>query len=294
LTSTLAKTDTDISTRSSRPVIVLRNITKTYMMGSVAVDVLRGISMTIDHGDFVAIMGASGSGKSTTMHIIGCLDIPSRGYYWLDGIDVRTLTDTDLSMIRNRKIGFVFQSFNLIPRLSVLANVELPLTYRGVNKQERRERSTAALAATGMSHRLTHMPTELSGGEQQRVAVARAIVTNPSIILADEPTGNLASHQSAEVMNIFSQLNAEGRTIVLVTHEKDIAEYAKRIIRIQDGVVVEDIRSLPVNAMPPRLESNPSTTYHTVLSPGSYKTDTLNSGLGAYTPPSESIHRRPK
>lgn len=253
MTSTLAGPEIGKSAQAPKPVIVLRNITKTYMMGSVAVEVLRGMSMAVNRGDFVAIMGASGSGKSTTMNIIGCLDIPSRGYYWLDGINVRTLTDEDLSKIRNRKIGFVFQSFNLIPRLSVLANVELPLTYRGIKKQERRERAIAALSATGMSHRLIHMPAELSGGEQQRVAVARAVATNPSILLADEPTGNLASHQSAEVMNIFSQLNAEGRTVVLITHEENIAEYAKRIIRIQDGMVVEDTRSLPVDALPPRL-----------------------------------------
>ncbi len=295
MTSTLTEPKAAKAAKSSKPVIVLRNIRKTYMMGHVAVEVLRGISMTIDPGDFAAIMGASGSGKSTTMHIIGCLDVPSRGYYWLDGIDVRSLTDEDLSKIRNRKIGFVFQSFNLIPRLSVLANVELPLTYQGVKKQERRERAVAALSATGMSHRLIHMPTELSGGEQQRVAVARAVVTNPSILLADEPTGNLPSHQSAEVMNIFSQLNAEGRTVILVTHEEDIAEHAKRIIRIQDGMVVRDTRSLPVDALPPRLDASSKKTASRPISARLADGSSPPHGLLLNTDtPSESISRDSK
>ncbi|MHB8262699.1 MAG: ABC transporter ATP-binding protein [Acidimicrobiales bacterium] len=257
MTSTLAISRSDTIQRTRKPVIVLRNVTKTYVMGEVEVQSLRGISLSIERGDFVAIMGPSGSGKSTTMNIIGCLDVPSRGRYWLDGVDVRTLEDADLSKIRNQKIGFIFQSFNLIPRISALANVELALAYRGVKAKERRVRATEALQATGVGDRLTHMPSELSGGEQQRVAVARAIATNPSIVLADEPTGNLATVQSAEIMAIFSRLNAEGRTIVLITHEEDIALYAKRIIRIRDGMVIEDYRRYPINALPPHLDSVP-------------------------------------
>jgi putative ABC transport system ATP-binding protein len=239
---------------------MLRRVTKTYVMGDVEVQSLQGISLYIEQGDFVAIMGPSGSGKSTAMNIIGCLDVPSRGHYWLDGVDVRTLGDADLSRIRNRKIGFVFQSFNLIPRMSALANVELALAYRGMKARERRVQATAALQATGVGDRLTHMPSELSGGEQQRVAVARAIATNPSIVLADEPTGNLATAQSAEVMAIFSRINAERRTVVLVTHEEEIALFAKRIIRIRDGRVLEDYRRYPIDALAPHLDPVPPTS----------------------------------
>jgi putative ABC transport system ATP-binding protein len=209
-------------------------------MGEVEVAALRGVSLVIDQGEFVAIMGASGSGKSTMMNIIGCLDVPTRGRYWLDGVDVRRLDEPALARIRNRKIGFVFQSFNLIPRTTALSNVELPLTYAGVPARERRARAMAALEMVGLADRVGHLPNEMSGGQQQRVAVARAIVTNPALILADEPTGNLDSRSSEDVIGVFHQLNREGRTVVLITHEPDIAAHARRVIRLRDGLVVSD------------------------------------------------------
>jgi putative ABC transport system ATP-binding protein len=199
-------------------------------------------------------MGASGSGKSTMMNIIGCLDVPSRGQFFLDGIDVRTLDEAALSRVRNRKIGFVFQSYNLVPRTTALRNVELPMLYAGVKARERRARAKAALELVGLGDRLTHMPNEMSGGQQQRVALARAIVTNPALVLADEPTGNLDTVTSAEVMQMFSRLNAGGRTIVVITHEEDIAAYAKRTVRLRDGLIVEDKRRTPVEAPPPLLQ----------------------------------------
>ncbi|HET6965824.1 MAG TPA: ABC transporter ATP-binding protein [Acidimicrobiales bacterium] len=223
-----------------QPVIALRNVTRTYQMGDVEVQALRGVSLLIELGEFVAIMGASGSGKSTLMNIIGCLDVPTRGRYWLDGVDVRNLDEAALARIRNRKIGFVFQSFNLLPRTTALANVELPLTYAGVPARERRIRAEAALELVGLSDRARHVPSEMSGGQQQRVAVARAIVTNPSLILADEPTGNLDTESSADIMSVFDQLNRSGRTVVLITHEPDIAAHTRRIVRLRDGLVVSD------------------------------------------------------
>jgi putative ABC transport system ATP-binding protein len=226
-----------------RPVIVLRRVEKTYAMGELEVQALRGVSLTIEQGDFVAIMGASGSGKSTLMNIIGCLDVPTRGKYLIEGVDVRLLDDSQLAEIRNRKIGFVFQTFNLIPRTSAVHNVELPLIYGRTNAKDRRQRALFALARVGLGDRVEHMPSELSGGQQQRVAVARALVTNPALILADEPTGNLDSVATAEVLQVFSQLNNEGRTIVLITHEPDVAARATRTIRLMDGQVVEDSRS---------------------------------------------------
>jgi putative ABC transport system ATP-binding protein len=221
-------------------VIALRNVERTYRMGEVAVHALAGVSLVIEPGEFVAIMGASGSGKSTMMNVIGCLDVPDRGRYWLDGVDVRQLDEAALSRIRNRKIGFVFQSFNLIPRTTALSNVELPLLYAGVPAKERRARALAALELVGLADRVRHVPSEMSGGQQQRVAVARAIVTNPSLILADEPTGNLDSASSADIMGVFDGLNRDGRTVVLITHEADIAAYTRRMVRLKDGLILSD------------------------------------------------------
>jgi putative ABC transport system ATP-binding protein len=225
-----------------RPVISLRNVVKEYRMGDTDVHALRGVSLDIVRGDFVAIMGASGSGKSTLMNIVGCLDVPTRGHFWLDGVDVRTLDDDDLARIRNRKIGFVFQSFNLLPRMSAVANVELPLVYAGVRPKQRRARAESALTAVGLGERMDHYPSELSGGQQQRAAVARAIVTNPALILADEPTGNLDTESSLDVMSVFDALHSQGRTVVLITHEEDIAGYTERVVRLRDGRIVDDFR----------------------------------------------------
>lgn len=220
-------------------------ITKQYKMGTAVVDALRGIDLAIEQGEFVAIVGPSGSGKSTLMNLIGCLDRPTSGEYYLEDRKVDSLSDDELARIRNRKIGFVFQTFNLLPRRDCLHNVELPLLYSNVGGKERHRRAVAILERVGLKERLHHKPNELSGGERQRVAIARALVTNPSIILADEPTGNLDSKTGCEIMAILDELNREGRTIVLVTHEKYIAEYASRIIHIRDGLIVsEDVSVL--------------------------------------------------
>ena len=242
MTVSLADTGIGTSPHSPRPVIWLHNVVKTYLLGDTEVHALRGVSLEVDRGDFVAIMGASGSGKSTLMNIMGCLDVPTRGHFWLDGVDVRTLDDDDLAEIRNRKLGFVFQSFNLLPRMSAMANVELPLVYAGVRQSERRARAARALQAVGLGERMEHYPSELSGGQQQRAAVARAIVTNPALILADEPTGNLDTESSLDVMSVFASLHAQGRTVVVITHEDDIAGYTERVIKLRDGRIVNDYR----------------------------------------------------
>jgi putative ABC transport system ATP-binding protein len=227
-----------------RPVIDIEDVERVYRLGEdVEVRALDGVSLRIARGEFVAIMGSSGSGKSTLMHILGCLDAPTAGRYLLDGVDVRDIPGDDLADLRNRKIGFVFQSFNLVARTTALANVELPLAYAGLGRSERRSRAAAALAAVGMEDRLHHLPSELSGGQQQRAAVARAIVTDPSIVLADEPTGNLDSHSTEEILAIFSRLNAEGRTVILITHEGDVAARARRVVRLSDGRVLSDERA---------------------------------------------------
>jgi putative ABC transport system ATP-binding protein len=222
-------------------VITLEGITKVYRAGEVEVAALKGISLHIPEGEFVAIMGPSGSGKSTLMNLIGCLDQPSSGRYILDQYDVSALTDDQLAWIRNRKIGFVFQSYNLIPRASAVHNVEMPLIYAG-DSQQRRARAMAALESVGLLQRAGHLPNELSGGQQQRVAVARALVTDPAILLADEPTGNLDTESSLEIMRLLRDLNRQGRTIVLITHEADIAAFAQRTVRLRDGVIVSDQR----------------------------------------------------
>jgi putative ABC transport system ATP-binding protein len=225
----------------SSAVIELQDVSRSYAVSEeVVVHALDGVSLRVEHGEYVAVMGASGSGKSTLMNIIGCLDAPTAGRYLLDGTDVRDIAEDDLADLRNRKIGFVFQSFNLVPRTSALANVELPLAYAGLNRSDRRERAQAALLAVGMADRVRHLPSELSGGQQQRVAIARAIVTNPSLILADEPTGNLDSHSTADVLELFEALNATGRTVVLITHERDLAARARRRVRLGDGRVLAD------------------------------------------------------
>jgi putative ABC transport system ATP-binding protein len=223
-----------------QPVIELRQIRKTYFMGSNSLDVLRGITLSIQRNEYVALMGPSGSGKSTLMNIIGCLDTPSAGTYILNGHDVSKMSDDDLAEIRNNEIGFVFQQFNLLPRLSAAENVALPLIYAGVGRKERMERAMVALEKVALQDRSHHKPNELSGGQIQRVAIARALVNNPSILLADEPTGNLDSKTSIEVMQIFGHIQAAGNTVVLVTHEEDIAGYAKRVVRLRDGLVESD------------------------------------------------------
>ncbi|WP_313342101.1 ABC transporter ATP-binding protein [Sedimentibacter sp.] len=218
--------------------IDLKNITKTYDMGSVQVQVLGGITMHVDEGEFIAIIGPSGSGKSTLMNIVGCLDTPTTGEYYLDGKEISTYNEKQLSKIRNQKIGFIFQKFNLLPKLTALENVELPLIYRGMNQKERRQKSIDALTKVGLNDRMNHKPTELSGGQQQRVAIARALAGDPPVLLADEPTGNLDSKSGSDVMNLIKQLSKEGKTIVLITHDSEIAMEAKRTITIKDGLLV--------------------------------------------------------
>ena len=223
-----------------QPVIDIADVWKSYPMGSETVHALRGCTLAVQPGEYVAVMGPSGSGKSTLMNIIGCLDVPTSGAYRLDGQDVGTLSDDALAHVRNRQIGFVFQTFNLLPRQNCLENVELPLVYAGVGRAERRARAAEALASVGLGDRLTHRPNELSGGQRQRVAVARALVNRPAILLADEPTGNLDSTTSEEIMRLFERLAREGNTLIVVTHEDDIAAHARRVVRLRDGVVEAD------------------------------------------------------
>ena len=222
---------------------------KTYQMGDITVHALRGVSLRVERGEYVAIMGTSGSGKTTLMNIIGCLDLPTAGVYRLNGLDVRTVQEDALSDVRNRFIGFVFQSFNLIPRTRAIENVELPMAYGGIPRGLRRERAVVALGAVGLADRVDHVPSELSGGQQQRVAIARALVTNPALILADEPTGNLDSASTEEVLGIFERLSAEGRTVVLITHEDEVAAHARRVIRLRDGEIIADELSSGTESM---------------------------------------------
>ena len=222
--------------------IEARELVKTYTMGDQTVHALRGVSLDIAEGDFVAIMGASGSGKSTLMNILGCLDLPSSGEYRLAGEEVEAMAQDQLASIRNRRIGFVFQQFNLLPRTSALENVELPMLYAGVKAAARRERALAALARVGLAERASHSPSELSGGQQQRVAIARALVNRPQLILADEPTGALDTKTSEDIMRLLTELNAQGMTVVIVTHETDIAAWARRKMVFRDGLIVEDLR----------------------------------------------------
>ena len=223
-------------------IIETRDLWKTYVMGTEEIHALRGVSIAIDKGEYVAIMGPSGSGKSTLMNLIGCLDTPSQGSYLLNGKQVSQMNDNELAQIRNQEIGFVFQTFNLLPRASALHNVELPLIYAGMPSKERGERAREALRKVELENRMTHKPNELSGGQRQRVAIARALVNNPSILLADEPTGNLDSKTGVEIMNLFERLHAGGNTIILVTHEADIAAHAHRVISIRDGQIEKDVR----------------------------------------------------
>jgi len=231
--------------------IELEGVTKTYRMGDVDVHALRGVSLSIDEGEFVAVMGSSGSGKSTLMNILGCLDRPTQGTYRLSGQEVSRLDRNQLAEVRNKTLGFVFQSFNLLSRTSALENAELPMVYGGYTNKERRRRAKDALERVGLGARLDHHPNQLSGGQQQRVAIARALVNSPKVILADEPTGNLDSRTSLEIMALFQELGRSGMTIVLVTHETDIATFAARVVVLRDGKVLSDQRQTPVAAVPP-------------------------------------------
>ena len=222
------------------PMISVKELRKTYIMGTEKVHALQSITVDIEKNEYLALMGPSGSGKSTLMNLLGCLDTPSSGEYYLNSTNVSTMTDSELAEVRNKEIGFVFQTFNLLPRLTALENVGLPLVYAGINKSKRREMAMEALEAVGLGDRVTHRPNELSGGQRQRVAVARALVNKPSIILADEPTGNLDSKTSVEIMGLFEKIHQSGNTVIVVTHEKDIAEHTHRIIRLRDGLVETD------------------------------------------------------
>jgi|SRR5690625_2286067 len=229
-----------------KPVIKIRNITRNFPLGNDVVKVLKGIDLDIERGEYVALMGPSGSGKSTLMNLLGCLDTPTSGVYELNGKNVSNMTDDELAEIRNKEIGFVFQTFNLLPRTTALENVALPMIYAGYSKKDRLERAREVLISVGLGDRMDHKPNQLSGGQRQRVAVGRALVNNPSIILADEPTGNLDSKTSVEIMNLFNKIHAAGNTVILVTHEEEIAENAHRIIRLRDGMIESDTKNQPV------------------------------------------------
>ncbi|WP_061321006.1 ABC transporter ATP-binding protein [Clostridium botulinum] len=224
--------------------LIVKDIEKTYNTGEISFKALKGISLKIERGEFTSIMGPSGSGKSTFMNILGCLDKMDKGEYILNGKDVTDLTENDLAYVRNKEIGFVFQAFNLLPRMTILDNVELPMVYAGVPLKERKERALSALERVGLIERINHRPNEISGGQKQRVAIARAIVNNPSVIMADEPTGNLDTKSSLDIMRIFENLNEEGSTIIMVTHEPDIAKYTKRVVKFRDGHIVSDEKVL--------------------------------------------------
>jgi putative ABC transport system ATP-binding protein len=233
------------------PVIEIKHIKKEYVMGSQVIAALKDVSLSINKGEYVALMGPSGSGKSTLMNILGCLDSPSAGSYKLNNTEVAEMTDDQLALVRNKEIGFIFQTFNLLPRLTALENVALPMVYAGMSKADRTKRAEEVMAMVGLKDRMTHKPNELSGGQRQRVAIARALVNNPSIILADEPTGNLDTKTSYEIMAIMEDISRHGNTVIIVTHEEDIARHARRIMRLRDGLIETDIANTPVMAGEP-------------------------------------------
>ncbi|MFM2307269.1 MAG: hypothetical protein RLZZ367_1938 [Bacteroidota bacterium] len=233
------------------PVIEIKHIKKEYVMGSQVIAALKDVSLSINKGEYVALMGPSGSGKSTLMNILGCLDSPSAGSYKLNNTEVAEMTDDQLALVRNKEIGFIFQTFNLLPRLTALENVALPMVYAGMSKADRTKRAEEVMAMVGLKDRMTHKPNELSGGQRQRVAIARALVNNPSIILADEPTGNLDTKTSYEIMAIMEDISRHGNTVIIVTHEEDIARHARRIMRLRDGLIETDIANTPVMAGAP-------------------------------------------
>lgn len=236
-----------------QPLITIKDLGRKYVIGAETIHALKSVSLTINKGEFVALMGPSGSGKSTLMNLLGCLDTPTKGEYILNGINVSSMTDSELATVRNKEIGFVFQTFNLLPRSTALDNVALPLIYAGVKKKDRNARSIQALENVGLGNRVTHKPNELSGGQRQRVAVARALINNPSIILADEPTGNLDSKTSIEIMGLIEEIHLKGNTIIIVTHEEDIAQHAHRIVRMRDGLIEEDYLNKDVKTVSSKL-----------------------------------------
>jgi len=238
----------------NEPLIIIKEVGRKYVIGSEIIHALKSVTLNINKGEFVALMGPSGSGKSTLMNILGCLDTPSKGEYILNGIHVSEMTENELAEVRNKEIGFVFQTFNLLPRASSLDNVALPLVYAGVSKNERNERANKALENVGLGNRVDHKPNELSGGQRQRVAVARALINNPSIILADEPTGNLDTRTSVEIMGLLEEIHSKGNTIILVTHEEDIAQHAHRIVRMRDGLIETDYPNEHIKKVSPRLQ----------------------------------------